>query len=202
MKKTEKIELRVNHEEKERLAGIAKHRGQTVSDVVRDALGNDLGRTSVSYQKLPVFISLLALGLATISLFWVSRGAPQRPVMSTTSLYLPDSSGGSVLNTQVPHRDKFSQTYSVISKTRHLQLTHEVSEIKANVFQLAASVCEEQGEGCSLLGEATVVLASPSEPPRMGQVAVRDGSGIEYEDIQFYIEVLGPSLQKIEDQVN
>lgn len=53
MKKTDKIELRVDHAEKERLSAIAERRGQTVSDVVRDALAGELGVTRPNYPKWP-----------------------------------------------------------------------------------------------------------------------------------------------------
>lgn len=75
MKKTEKIELRVDHAEKERLSSIAERRGQTVSDVVRDALAGELGVARVDYPRWPGFVAITACCLALISVsanFWPS----------------------------------------------------------------------------------------------------------------------------------
>jgi hypothetical protein len=68
MKKTEKIELRVDHEEKERLSAIAERRGQTVSDVVRDALAAELGVAAPAYPKWPGQIAVAALFLSGFSI--------------------------------------------------------------------------------------------------------------------------------------
>ena len=41
MKKTEKIEVRVSLEEKERLGKMAEKRGQSVSDMIRERMSED-----------------------------------------------------------------------------------------------------------------------------------------------------------------
>ena len=68
MKKTEKIELRVDHAEKERLSAIAERRGHTVSDVVRDALAGELGVARADYPKWPGVVSIVAVVLSGVSL--------------------------------------------------------------------------------------------------------------------------------------
>lgn len=79
MKKTEKIELRVDHEEKERLSAIAEGRGQTVSDVVRDALAGDLGVARATYPKWPGWSAVVAGLIGTAALVLALGPAPDRP---------------------------------------------------------------------------------------------------------------------------
>ncbi|MEL6688078.1 MAG: hypothetical protein AAFP97_10715 [Pseudomonadota bacterium] len=70
MKKTEKIELRVDHTEKDRLSAIAERRGLTVSDVVREALSSELGVAQPTYPKWPGILAIVAflVGLAALLL--------------------------------------------------------------------------------------------------------------------------------------
>ncbi|WP_298915709.1 ribbon-helix-helix protein, CopG family [uncultured Algimonas sp.] len=76
MKKTEKIELRVDHAEKERLSSIAERRGQTVSDVVREALAGELGALPPAFPKWPGAVAIGALALSAVALIVSARTAP------------------------------------------------------------------------------------------------------------------------------
>lgn len=199
MKKSEKIELRVDHTEKERLSNIAERRGQTVSDVVRDALAVELGAAPQAYPKWPGFVAICALALAGVSLLWLASGhqtgTRERPVMTTASLMLPDMRDP-VLRTQVPHRNGFSQTYSINTDTGRFQFTHDVSEIGSNIFELKASLCKMFEETCAPEGESTLILSSPSDPPRFGQMVVRQAEWVVDENnVVFFVDTLGPSIK-------
>ena len=183
MKKSEKIELRVNHAEKERLATIAERRGQTISDVVRAALAGELGAAPQSYPKWPGYIAILAFGLALMSLAWIASSSSERknvgPIMSTTYLKT-QASRHPILTTQVPHTDGFSQSYTIQSPDGPFQLNQKVNEVSPGVFQLKASFCSAVSETCSQSDELTLILSPPSSHPRNGNAVAFEGEDAEW----------------------
>lgn len=91
MKKTEKIELRVDHAEKDRLSTIAERRGLTVSDIVREALSVELGASQTAY---PRWLGLTALASFVIGLsaLCLSLGFGLKgPVGNAATVIYPDT---------------------------------------------------------------------------------------------------------------
>ncbi len=67
MKKSEKIEVRVSHEEKQRLSGIAETRGLSVSELIRDAVAEEIG-TVPHVPRWPGYAAIAAGVLAAAAL--------------------------------------------------------------------------------------------------------------------------------------
>jgi len=181
MKKSEKIELRVDHTEKERLSKIAERRGQTISDVVRDALAGELGVAPQAYPRWPGVASIAAIVLAAGSLLWTVVGpagdadADQFPNMSKVMLNEGTGFGNTVLQTQVAHRDGFSKIYSFKVDVEAFETRHDVTETTPGVFVLHMEICRKIERACEIIDQGDLVLSPPSVFVRAGEVQFFEG---------------------------
>ena len=200
MKKTDKSELRVDHAEKDRLMNIAERRGQTISDVVRDALAGELGSAPQSYPKWPGFVALGALGLAVCSFYWASVRPMtginvDRPViMSTVTLNEGKrfvAPMNFILTTQVAHRDGFSQTYTFNADGKTFETRHDVVEKSQGIYVLKIFICHKTQAACESIDQADIILSPPSVEARVGSAQFFDDSGQV-----FYAEVRGSKIPK------
>lgn len=155
MKKSEKIELRVNHDEKERLARIAERRGQTISDVVREALADDLGGGPRVYPKWPGFVALAALGVSALALWagFSKMNQSKSPVIQTAELSVRYSEPGQLglnepLQTIIPVVDGFEKTYefSASESDYKLELMSKMDEAKTLHYD--AQICRLSENEC------------------------------------------------------
>ena len=202
MKKSEKIELRVDHMEKERLAKVAERRGQTISDVVRDALAGELGIPQKAYPKWPGVAAICALGLATCSLIWTGFGSQGKvsldrsPAMSRLVLFAGTQWGAgprnAVLQTQVPHRDGFSQNYKFKIGAQEFETNHAVEETGSGIYLLKMDICRTTNVACDSIDQAEIILSPPAAHPRGGQAKFFDG-----DKPAFYVDVLGGTIPKL-----
>ncbi len=94
MKKSEKIEVRVSHEEKQRLSGIAETRGLSVSELIRDAVAEEIG-TVPHVPRWPGYAAIAAGVLAAAAL--------------AVGLAKPSASGAT-LNTRAPIVSLYANT--------------------------------------------------------------------------------------------
>ena len=180
MKKSEKIELRVNYTEKERLASIAERRGLTISDVVRGALAGELGEAPVQIPKWPGIVAIAALGVAILAFLGGARHeSPQaqkyRTVMTNYTLQAVDKNenallGPKILSTQVGHVDGFRQTYHFKSEKVSYQLTQVVSEQSDGIYNLTSNVCVMAGSECEEIDSASLILSSPYARSEYGEL--------------------------------
>lgn len=124
MKKTEKIELRVDHAEKERLAAIAEQRGQTVSDVVREALADDLGVMRMRPPRWPGIAAVTAGLLAIVAMGLTLSNLDQAPAVMAKQTIYPDTISLNVqTNTEAVSFDLPVETQS--RKSLHFNLTDQ-----------------------------------------------------------------------------
>jgi len=201
MKKTEKIEVRVSHEEKERLMELAEKRNQNISELIRDRMA---GNYTVPAQTISRDImwnrgmSAMALALASVAFIWGILGfmraepAPAPPVMSSFSLY-GDESFQPVLKTQVAHRDGFTGTYSVKSEAGEFRTNLSVAETSAGVFKLTTNICRTKVSGCPVIDETVLILSQPSVYPSRGEATLFEG-----EDTLFKVITQGTPLPLLE----
>jgi len=182
MKKSEKIELRVDYTEKERLSKIAERRGQTISDVVRDALAGELGVAPQAYPKWPGVASIAAIVLAAGSLLWTAVGpsggadVDRSPNMSSVSLYPGAGYENRFLETQVAHRDGFSKIYSFKVDEEAFETRHDVTETTPGVFVLHMEICRKTERACEIIDQGDLVLSPPSVYVRAGKVQFFEGA--------------------------
>jgi len=181
MKKSEKIELRVNYAEKERLASIAERRGLTISDVVRGALAGELGDAPVQIPKWPGMVAIAALGVAILAFLGGAQHESSmsvgkfRTVMTSYTLQAVDKHenvvlGPKILSTQVGHVDGFRQTYHFKSEKVSYQLTQVVSEQSDGIYNLTSSVCVMAGSECEEIDSASLILSSPYTLTEYGEL--------------------------------
>ena len=112
MKKSEKIEIRVDHEEKQRLTVLAKSQGLSTSEAVRDLLKT----APVKASKRSTVLATSALGIALVALCLslINRfGAVYRNNKSPNMTNFGLEGHGFIFNTEVPHVDGFDASYDI-----------------------------------------------------------------------------------------
>ena len=203
MKKTEKIEVRVSAEEKERLNELAETRNQNISELIRDRMAGNYTLPAQSFSRDIMWnraISAVALAFASVALIWgilgLMRDAPASPppAMSTVLLYTAETFPP-VLETQVAHRSGFEQTYVVKTKAGEFRTTHKVIEMDEGIFQLTVNMCRLEVKGCPIVDEAVLILSPPSAYPRQGNAMLHEG-GI----LTFKVVTRAASLPKPEKE--
>lgn len=198
MKKTEKIELRVDHAEKERLSAIAERRGQTVSDVVRDALAGELGVARVDYPKWPGKIAIGAALLSIAALGLISTVI--QDASSTANIYpiYPKSVSADVITGS----ESISFDITTLKASEH-ELTIKSDEGEAirmvitaspdpesNLLILKSDACIIRDQDCDVLDLKTVSV--DTRPSRSGNASISTSFGTSSLYISFSAETYWP----------
>ena len=172
MKKTEKIEVRVSAEEKDRLTKMAEKRGQSISDMIRTRMSGDEEVSAKNTKRnqilmlLPLYLGVFLLCLAILS---GSKGTQtdELPYMTTIGI----SARGyddfdSIYN--VPHLDGYSRKYEVLrfSSDGEVEATFDVTlnveKRKDGEFLLKTNACKKTGTGCEQAQEFENIMPSPA----------------------------------------
>jgi len=155
MKKSEKIELRVNYTEKERLASIAERRGLTISDVVRGALEGELGEAPVKYPKWPGVVALCALGVAGLALImnWKSPVTSEASSIETASISIrffhPEAINSSrPMRTTIKLYDGFSESYEFVGAGAQYRISLLSHLDESQTLQFETTICRVENSNC------------------------------------------------------
>ena len=192
MKKTEKIEVRVSLEEKERLGKMAEKRGQSVSDMIRERMSEDV--SAIPKQiRMNRFVSWLALSCAVVGLLWVSvfNSKPSEtsfPVMSTIHLSSHDSDHRlSIFN--LPHLNDYNEKRVFSTLGYNYEFNFGVQAKDKGVFLLTTRICKKIDDVCVEIKEHENILSPPSQNYTSSKFSY-DGE----EDERIHISILGPGL--------
>lgn len=201
MKKSEKIELRVDHEEKQRLTDLAKSQGLSTSEAVRELLKTapaESSKRSTVLATSALGIALVALCLSLINRSGAVYRNNQSPNMTTFGLEGHDF----IFNTEVAHVDGFEASYDIRMnnweyEARNYKLEQEVVAVGEGVFELNVAICRPVGDTCEQVDTAKLILSPPAIPPRIGRALLYDKNfvtGISSEDDTPFLSVstLGP----------
>jgi len=189
MKKSEKIELRVNYAEKERLASIAERRGLTISDVVRGALSGELGQAPAKYPKWPGFVAIGALALSGLALM-MNLNAPktfspkviQTATVSIQYQHPTTNDFNQPMRTTIELYDGFSETYTFSAGDAEYRVSL-LSELSGSeTLQFATLICRIENTNCIdlLTPDFSVVLGQDlHQAPQVSSAAGPDGEILE-----------------------
>lgn len=178
MKKSEKIELRVDYEEKQRLKELAKSQGLSTSEAVRELLKS----VPAESTKWPTVLALSALGVALVALCLPlinSSGAVYRNDQSPNMTSFGLDGHDFIFNTEVPHVDGFEASYDIRMnnweyEARNYKLKQKVVAVGEGVFELNVAICRPVGDTCEQVDTAKLILSPPAIPPRIGRALLYD----------------------------
>ena len=195
MKKTEKIEVRVSVEEKERLGKMAERRGQSVSDMIRERMSEDVGAIPKN-MKMNRMISMLALLLAILALLWLAivgfkSKKSDYPIMSTIGFISIDPYArlGSF---NVPHIDSYSQRHKIYAFEHDFEVSLRVEKKEDGLFMLMSNICKKVEARCVNSRENETILSSPLKTPSFSQFVYNGEDGEKID-----ISIKGPRLQTL-----
>jgi len=193
MKKTEKIEVRVSVEEKDRLGKMAERRGQSVSDMIRERMSEDVGAIP-KHIKINRIVSWLALVCALIALIWMSifNSKPRElsyPLMSTIYVhaYRPEMRAATY---KLPHLDAYTEKHKFFAFDHNFELSFNVEEQEGGLFLLKTKICKIVEDECIEDQENENILSFPAK-----HVEPAGFFYIHAEDEKIDILIRGPRLE-------
>lgn len=166
MKKTEKIELRVDHAEKERLSDIARRRGLTVSDVVREALSSELGISIPNPSKWAIFVaagativSVIALAIAGASFLKASSPLLEEfifPKTASVSVKLVTKVNGlhqaNRVSLDIPLLGEHDRDFEIVTadgETYRINMQSHPDE-QSMLLNVQTFICQVEGKACDV----------------------------------------------------
>ena len=144
MKKTEKIEVRVSHEEKARLSGIAERRGVSVSELIREQMAEDIG-TLPRVPKWPGYAAVAAgaLALAALSLSVLSKVQPTGSLRPAAVIHVYGQTYQAAFGRVLPNAigEAFEETLG-LEDGKSVAVRGEIVSVKGDVTTLHVTACE------------------------------------------------------------
>lgn len=198
MKKTDKIELRVDHAEKERLSAIAERRGQTVSDVVRDALAGELGVARATYPKWPGQVAIGAALASALSLVSLLPGITSGTNGSSVTPLYPTSTSahiytlGETLSFGIPMLTSSERDVTLLTedgKTIRLSLK-TTPNLDTHILTIVSDGCIIKDTECDAFDIQTVTLEM--RPAQRASASVQKTIGSEILSINFSADTFWP----------
>ena len=153
MKKSEKIEVRVSFEEKQRLSGIAETRGLSVSELIRDAVAEEIG-TVPHVPRWPGYAAIAAGVLAAAALVaavlpGTARGPALAAQPSVMSVSLSDRDFGGSTNNVIALRDGAQQSYQLdLQNGRVIRVDAKLDAVSTEVMGVDVTACLETPTDC------------------------------------------------------
>lgn len=164
MKKTEKIEVRVSFEEKERLTELAEQRNQNISELIRDRMAGNYTLPAQSLSRDVMWnrgISVVALVLGSIAFLWTLMGLmgggtdsfSQTQVAEVGVSYNhPDYTKDSrPFKTSLLVEEGYRRTYEFKTNGTEYRLTLSAESGGQDILRYDLQLCRISGEACDEL---------------------------------------------------
>lgn len=166
MKKTEKIEIRLSHEDKERLSRMAKIEGRTISQLVRSLIDKYLELSPSTIKRAIPKKTLIFTALASaltgfgLSYFYISNKIPTKQITESRivkNVRISYDNAWSVL--AVPLMDKYKIQHSVqYGNEAELKIKIELRENEFGQYPATFIFCLEQADICEEMAQAELIL--------------------------------------------
>ncbi len=186
MKKTEKIEIRLSHEDKERLNKIAESEGRTISQIVRGLIDRYMDLNSASgVKKTPLKEKLIwgfmgalitiPVTLGTISLHLRNT----KPTSSHQFSVMMWPAGGGVHSggIGVPIIDGFHESFELHSEETKTRFTLSLTENDFAQYKLGIEICLLEEKSCQPLTGTSLSFDSNSA----AETTIHDEFGNQYD---------------------
>ncbi len=171
MKKTEKIEIRLSHEDKERLNTIAEREGRTISQIVRGLIDRymDLNSASDIRQtplKVKLIWGLLGAVFATpliwgIMQFYSPQKMPTSSHQFAATIWFEEG-GVHTGGIGVPLIDGFSDSFEMHSEATKVKIELKLEETDFQQYKLRVDFCRIEERSCQALTGTSLSFDSDS----------------------------------------
>lgn len=158
MKKTEKIEIRLSHDDKERLNTIAESEGRTISQIVRDLIDKYMDLNSARKSKQVSTLEKMKWGIAGAVCsallfipFVLNKGpTAHAPIMKNTEIILWPSEGmHTIARFSFPLKDGFSETTEIHADEKlSFEISTQSSLVANDRFKVHFEFCEVKENAC------------------------------------------------------
>ena len=186
MKKTEKIEIRLSHDDKERLNQIAEREGRTISQIVRGLIERymDLNssaspRKTSKKEKLLWGLSGAALSALVLvpSLNYLNQSDKEAQTYLFSTLLIPNTGGGLESGSiGVPLIEGFNENFEMHSEEQKFRYSLKLEKSEFGQFRLLTDICRIVEDDCQDNTLATLSFDEKSS----AQVIVADKIGNEH----------------------
>ncbi len=158
MKKTEKIEVRLSHEEKAELTKIAEGEGRSVSELIRHLVERYI---TLNTARLPKKAPWLALGATAIAAFlaghlltyYIAKSKSHPPVYNFYTQVDKDNTGIGSDDISVPiiARDGYENTFIIPRKQGDVEVSLRIDAKRDALPVLNVILCEKSQTSCDLI---------------------------------------------------
>jgi len=178
MKKTEKIEVRVSHEEKTALSNLAEQEGRSVSELVRALIERYM---SINITRLPSKTPWLLLGVIAVGGFFLGHIATYLIAKSHSNSHSPIYSMGVSVGSEgisfplLAEADKIAE-FVIPSKEGDILIKTETQKASGNLAKVFIILCRKTESSCSAIAESALQF----DPNRISSLKFSEENGKEF----------------------
>jgi len=173
MKKTEKIEVRLSHEEKTSLTELAEQEGRSVSDLVRGLIERYM---SINTSRLPnkkpwILISAIALGsffAGHLMTYFIAKSHNHAPIYD-----LRVEVGSDGISFPLLARIGKAQEFIIPSKDGDIRINPNVEQQPDSLTSVTISLCREAENACENIAAPTLQF----NPNRQSSLSFKSDAG-------------------------
>ena len=163
MKKSEKIEIRLSHEDKTNLAELAKKEGHTVSELVRRIIQRYVAfNTSTVMRKFPLAkilmiaaASFLAGGFLAFGL--INPSQPNEPYKSS-EYWLKTIINARPMFITIPMKDGFTTDLEIPNDQGNIKINIKLDREQDNLPFLHMNFCRQMEDECQLIANPKLLI--------------------------------------------
>lgn len=175
MKKTEKIEVRLSHEEKTALANLAEQEGRSVSDLVRGLIERYM---SINTTRLPnktpwlKFVAIAAAGFFAghLATYFIAKmhSNSHSPIYS-----LEVNAGSDGVSIPLLAKDGETITAEIPSQNGNLRVKVKVSDVPESLQTATITLCRQVENRCEAIANPILKF----NPNRQSDLSFKEKSG-------------------------
>lgn len=173
MKKTEKIEVRLSHEEKTALTKLAEQEGRSVSDLVRRLIERYMSINTTRLPRKMPWLLLTGIGIAGffaghIATYLIAKSHHQTPIYD-----MRVEVGSDGISFPLLAKVGASPDFIIPSKSGDILIKPDIEKVPDNLSSVTVSLCRQTGQTC-------ISIASPKlqfNPNRQSAISFVDEGG-------------------------
>ncbi|WP_026942947.1 ribbon-helix-helix domain-containing protein [Hellea balneolensis] len=175
MKKTEKIEVRLSHEEKTALTNLAEQEGRSVSDLVRGLIERYMSINTTRLPRKMPWLLLMAIGIAGffvghIATYLIAKSHHHTPIYD-----MRVELGGDGISFPLLAKPGQGSVFTIPAKSGDILIKPNIESVPENLTSVTVSLCRQSGTSCEFIAAPKLQF----NPNRQSAISFKEDSGQE-----------------------